>query len=212
MANGSAINAVGDVYTRIALKSIANEVLALKRTSSTVVRNNTPVDYVTQAQLDALQTALQAQIDAVQGGIRPLTQDFTTVNSVGLSNTTLHTYTIPANGLLNDGDSISFDYAGTMLATTNDFQLTLGGTVLFDTGAIVPGSTTPWRISGRLIRTGSATQKLVLHQSYINSEGEFYGTGSKDLTTSLALALKVATTSSADVTKETAILDYREAA
>src|SRR5262249_8207016 len=65
-------------------------------------------------------------------------QNVSTVGSVGSSETDLHSYTIAANVLANDGDSIDCNIGGQFAANANNKRVRMyfGGTLILDTSAI----------------------------------------------------------------------------
>lgn len=93
----------------------------------------------------------------------------TTVGNVGIGEDDLRTYSLPASFLSTDGDSCYFEAAGTIASSANAkrIRVKFGATTIFDTGAAgIPVSTAiDWRIMGRVVRTGAATQKCMVHMN-----------------------------------------------
>jgi len=82
-------------------------------------------------------------------------------NSAGVL-TLLDSYTLPANGLAVEGDSIDFEYQG-QFDTVAGLQVVIkfGGTTVFDSGSIT-ATKRGWLITGRVYRTGAASQKIIV--------------------------------------------------
>ena len=83
--------------------------------------------------------------------------------NVGTGEDDLHTYSVPADMLNANGDSVRFRFGGTFGATLNNKRLRVrfGSSLIFDTGALAITAATDWEIEGEIIRTGGATQKSV---------------------------------------------------
>jgi hypothetical protein len=99
---------------------------------------------------------------AVQGGTLKVNTT-TTGNGADTTEDNLITFSVPANTLTVNGDHLEFDVAGSFANSTDNKQLKVkwGATTIFDTGSL-NGATlgaSSWRAHGKIIRTGSATQK-----------------------------------------------------
>lgn len=88
----------------------------------------------------------------------------TTVGNIGSGEDDLTTYLVPANTLAVDGDSITFEACGIFSASANNKQLRayFGTDVIFDSGVLAITAATEWIMTGRIIRTGSATQRVYI--------------------------------------------------
>jgi hypothetical protein len=95
------------------------------------------------------------------GGV--LNVNTTTTGNVGAGEDDLITYSIPAAQMSVNGDSIDFDMAGTFAATVNAKRLRVyfGATAIFDSTSLVLNGLA-WRVHGKIIRTGAATQKATI--------------------------------------------------
>ena len=93
------------------------------------------------------------------GGV--LKVDMTTTGNSGAGEDDLISYTIPAAQLSKDLQYVEFDVFGTFAATANSAQVKLwfDGVAFFDTTSIVFNGLV-WRATGKIIRTGAATQKI----------------------------------------------------
>jgi len=140
-----------------------------------------------------------------------IAQNMAQVQNAGLGfNTDLHTTALPAGGLAVDGDSVEFEYWGTIPLASVDsrIQVTLGATVIFDTGVFAPGAAS-WRVTGRIVRTGAATQKAIIESRVVGGDGVSYATAAETLANALDLKLKGNGTGGGDVTKEGAVVNFR---
>lgn len=92
-------------------------------------------------------------------GTGALDVDTSATGNVGTGEDTIATYTIPANTLASNGDSVWFEASG--LAANNSNSKTLK--VYFGSAEIMAAVDTDWGLEwtlrGRVIRTGTATQK-----------------------------------------------------
>lgn len=108
----------------------------------------------------AVQQGTASDISAVCGVANVNT---TTTGNVGSGDDALWTYAIPANTLSTNGDTFSFEAAGTILNDTDQKRLRvkLGATTIYDSGAtgIPTSAAIDWALSGTCVRTGAATQK-----------------------------------------------------
>lgn len=106
----------------------------------------------------ALDSALHAPGSGVMAVVG-LSQSTANVPNLDGVETALFSYTLPANTLSHDGDSIFFEIYGDF-SGVNDTNLFLkmGSQSIFDSGVIDPPATS-WVLFGRIIRTGVATQK-----------------------------------------------------
>ena len=92
-----------------------------------------------------------------------LTINTTTVGNVGTGEDDLRTYSVPAATLAVNGDHVEFEAAGTFAATANNKRVKakFGATTILDTGVLAITAAGDWQITGKVIRTGAATQKCV---------------------------------------------------
>lgn len=116
--------------------------------------------------------------------------DTTTTGNVGAGEDNLISYTIPAAQISKDGDHIEFDVAGTFAANANTKRLKImfGATTVLDTTSLIFNGVA-WRGHGKIIRTGSATQKITTEVtvggtllSAVNSTVTTYTTAAETLT------------------------------
>lgn len=100
--------------------------------------------------------------DAAVGGV--LYETRTQTGNVGSGEDDLASYSVPANTLSADGMAIEFEAFGTTSSSGNTIHLrarfgTSGTNLLID--LLTDASSRDWRIWGRIVRTGAATQKSV---------------------------------------------------
>ena len=92
---------------------------------------------------------------------------YSDVNTVGLTETDLLTYTTLASRLNAAGEKIISVYAGTMNDVTASSQLKayFAGTLIADTGALTMSVTGAWVINASIIRTGATTARSIVNIS-----------------------------------------------
>lgn len=78
----------------------------------------------------------------------------------------LITYTVPANILATNGDTLSWSMGGTFAGNVNTKRIKIkyGATTLLDTTALIFNGA-DWSANGSIIRTGAATQKAITNFS-----------------------------------------------
>lgn len=96
--------------------------------------------------------------DAAVGGVLSVTT--ATGANVGTGEDDLTSYTVPANTLATNGQSIRFEAAGTLGANTNTktIRVYFAGGSIFDSGNIGGLSDPYWYVQGRIVRTGATSQ------------------------------------------------------
>lgn len=92
--------------------------------------------------------------DAVVGGV--LFVSTTTAGNVGTGEDTLNSYSVPANTLAVNGQSIWYEAGGAIAANGNvkRLRIDVGGTDILN---VIAGPATTWFIEGRITRTGVTT-------------------------------------------------------
>ena len=93
--------------------------------------------------------------------------DTAQTGNVGAGVDSLQFYNIRSNSLAANGDSLTFEAAGTFAGSVNTKAVTItyGGTTILDTGAIATTASGSWLVTGSIIRTGASAQKCVVHFS-----------------------------------------------
>lgn len=83
----------------------------------------------------------------------------TAVGNVGGGEDDLITFSVPANSMATNGDSVYFEMAGTYAANGNTKRVRVkyGATTLFDTTALAINNG-KWTCRGRIVRTGATAQ------------------------------------------------------
>ena len=98
----------------------------------------------------------------VQQGLQRLSVQTGAVGNSGSDETTLFSYTVPANKLSQDGQRLSIVIWGNTAANANNkfYRVYWGGDLIFiDNGA---HNTIDFYFEGRIIRTGAQTQSTIL--------------------------------------------------
>lgn len=99
--------------------------------------------------------------DAAVGGV--LYVDSGTHNNSGSSATDLASYSVPANTLSSNNMSVTFEAWGTFTSSINSKSLrVLFGSDSWTIIAGIAGSSASWYIQGRIVRTGAATQDVII--------------------------------------------------
>lgn len=108
-----------------------------------------------------LKTAGIGSARARPGG--PINVNTTAVGNVGAGEDDLISYTVPANTLNTNGDFLDFEFFGTFAANANNktVKCYFGATNIFNSGAQAENGGS-WKVSGKIIRTGAATQKAIV--------------------------------------------------
>lgn len=121
-------------------------------------------------------TDLTAGQAAAIVGTGALDVDTTAIGNVGTGEDTIATYTIPADTLASDGDSIWFEAHGSSISNSGShdsiFKVYFGATLIHSGTGDNWG--TDWVCWGRIIRTGATTQKA--YSQLATNSG--YGPGS----------------------------------
>jgi len=134
---------------------------------------------------------------SMQGrGMSIINHNTTETGNTAATETTLFTFSVPANTLGTDGDSLRFMVAGTFatsVSTNKDIKVKFGSTTILDTGSLAITSAANWIIEGRIIRTGGTGQKCIVRIS--TSSSVLVGTVSYTLSSeTLSGALSLAVT------------------
>lgn len=152
-------------------------------------------------------TDLSAGQAAAIVGTAALDVDTGALGNVGTGEDTIATYTVPANTLAANGDSLWFEAFGRAANNANTKALR----VYFGAAEIMAASDDAWGLEwvlrGRVIRTGTATQKayVTLTTSAPIGDGSLAGgagitlTAAEDETGTIALAITAEATSDNDL-------------
>lgn len=138
--------------------------------------------------------------------------DTTSVGNVGAGEDTLITYAMAADTLDQDGSFLDISTWGTFAANANNkrIKLKLGTTTLLDTTAVAANSGS-WSLSAKIIRTGSATQKVIasiISDNALVLDSATFTSGTEDLTTDLNLFCTGEATSNDDIIQEGLIINW----
>ena len=97
--------------------------------------------------------------NAIVGGtIHKQIGAYTNLNGDITALTNLALWPITGHSLTNNGDELTFEAKGKLLAGSNAFQVLMGNTTLLDTGTIT-NTATDYEITGRIVRTASIGQQ-----------------------------------------------------
>lgn len=138
------------------------------------------------------------------GGV--IKTDTTTTGNVGAGDDTLQTYSVPANTLATNGDTLSGTCAGTFGANANNKRLRVkfGATTIFDSGSIA-WNTGDWVLQFEIVRTGATTQKafgkLTTSNSSLYTFAD-YATAAETLSGAVTLLVTGEATTDNDIVKE----------
>jgi hypothetical protein len=141
--------------------------------------------------------------------LKTLNVDTTAANTTSTTETTIRTYTVPADTLTTNGDRIEYQTVVKLEADDTDaatIRLKFGGQTIFTQQIVATGSpvSTDAVLHVTIIRTGAATQQITAWGNWggaiVTSGSVTVTAGTQDLTTGLALAV----TGEVDVTNGTA--------
>lgn len=139
---------------------------------------------------------------AVAGGVTYT--NTTQTGNAAATETDAFSHTLTAATLNTNGESLEFEAAGTFAATASTdkrVKVVFGSTTIFDTGALAAVSAASWHVKGTIIRTGAATQKVIVSfdSSYasLNSTST-YTAATETLANALTLKLTVNGTNAND--------------
>lgn len=148
------------------------------------------------------------------GGV--LNTDNTTTANVGTGEDTLFSYTVAANTLSTDGQTLIARATGRMGASgsTKRVRVRFGSTVLFDSTALSDISGSEWHLFIEITRTGAATQKAVA--TWISSNSALtssidYTTPTETLSGSVTLSITGEATSNNEVLGDMFKVKFEEA-
>lgn len=122
------------------------------------------------AGIDELQTAAgQAPTALADIGGKLNVNNGTQGTTAVTTEETLHSYSLPANSLTQDGRGVRIKAWGTTAANANNktVKLKFGATAVLDTGAVASNNET-WHFVAEVFRTGAATQDAVSFVSHYN--------------------------------------------
>lgn len=113
---------------------------------------------------DLMKLAGTSSNDAAVGGV--LYMDTSTPGNVGVGEDTLGTYTVPANTLSVNGESLWFEAGGTLAGNGNTKTVRVrfgagASTEVYNSGNITGGANPFWYVKGRITRTGAAIQTSI---------------------------------------------------
>lgn len=174
---------------------------------------NTYINNTNSVKVTATQTGVIAGSSSSYAKVAGVIDVNTTaVGNVGTGEDDLISYTIPANVLNTNGDSIRFRMAGTFAANVNNKRLKVkyGATTLFDTTALAFNGA-DWTVTGQVVRTGAATQKAVCQfssGSVLLMSSADYTAPAETLSGTVVLKCTGEATSDNDITEEFHIVEW----
>lgn len=147
--------------------------------------------------------------DAAVGGV--LYVSTSAVGNVGTGDDTLHSYSLPANTLATNNQSISIKAFGTV-GSGKTIRVKFGATTITELTTAVGGD---WRIDAVVFRTGAATQKCFA-SIYCGSSGTYdghnnYVTAAATLSGVVTVAITGEGSSNNDVVCEMSIIEWHDA-
>lgn len=149
---------------------------------------------------------------------RVLNVNTTTVGNVGAGEDNLSSYALAAGQLAANGDSVSFEAAGTISASINAKRLRVkfGAATIFDSGAAgIPISTAiEWALAGRVVRTGAATQKAYVRLNTSSASLAAYvdyATAAETLSGAMTLLVTGEGVDDNDIVQETLVVVWEPA-
>lgn len=135
----------------------------------------TPRD-LQEAEGGAIQLFLEGLYDLVSSistnaGVAVLHVNTSTTGNIGPTESDLHVYSLPANRLSVDGQSIEALYGGTFSnsLSVKRIKVYFGSTIIFESDAIPVGVGLDWAIETQIIRTSATTQKALTRFVYSTS-------------------------------------------
>lgn len=117
------------------------------------------------ANAGVLQTRAGTQTTNIAGVGGTIYVNTTQTGNTAATETNAFSHTVAGNTLTVNGASIEFYAAGTFATSASvdkRVKAVFGGTTLFDSGALAVTVAADWSLSGRIIRTGAATQKATV--------------------------------------------------
>jgi hypothetical protein len=128
--------------------------------------------------------------------------------------TTLFTYTLPANGLQFDGDSIEFEFRGHLAATagnTSEITLTFQGHTILDSAAFKATLGGSFTLRGRIMRKSSSA--VVVFVDFVSADlTAFSGDGGElvwDSTLTADLVMIGNGLTASDIARSLAVVNFR---
>lgn len=136
----------------------------------------------------------------------------TAVGNVGAGEDDLITYSVPANTMATNGDSIEFEMAGSYAANVNTKRVRIkyGATTMLDTTALAINNGA-WSCKGRIVRTGAATQKYYIQFFTDNAllvASTKQGTAAETLSGAVTLKATGEATSNDDIKQELNVVRF----
>jgi hypothetical protein len=138
-----------------------------------------------------------------------LNTDFSQSGTIGTGEDTIYSYSVPANTLATNGDTIIATCSGYVATSVNNkrIRVRFGSTLLFDSGAMAITTAADWSLRLEIVRTTVSTQKAVVvlntnNSSYASLVDLTYPT--ETLTGAVTLSVTGEGTSDNDVVKEMA--------
>lgn len=133
----------------------------------------------------------------VTSGASKLTSFYTDASTSGTGITTLYSYTIPANTLSTDGDTITAEYTLTATTATGTYTITLGGNS-HNSVSLDWSSSTPVTVRITIIRISSSAVRISITDSMANlvSHSDYYSWSGYTFSSTIDLILKATANSS----------------
>lgn len=162
---------------------------------------------ISSAGLLSLKAGAASGLGAKVGGT--LNVNTTTVGNVGTGEDDLMSYSMPANTLNTNNETVEFKASGTIANSANAkrIRVKFGSATIFDTGAagIPVSNSIDWVITGKIIRTGATTQKCMVWMNTNNgtlASYADYSTATETLSGAVTLKLTGEATTDNDIVQE----------
>jgi hypothetical protein len=153
-----------------------------------------------------------AVVARIDNTVSHLTTNTTDAGNVGAGEDDLITYSVPAGTLATDGDYIEFTMTFTFAANANSKQIKVyfGSTAIYTSGARLQNDGT-LTVTGRVIRTGAATQDAAIEVSTntVNFDDvAFYSTAAETLSGAITLKATGEGVSNNDIVQKILTVKY----
>jgi len=140
----------------------------------------------------------------ISNGVSIIFNTGTTVGNVGTGEDDLHTFSVPAGTMSNDGETLIFESAGRFATSVNNkrVRVRFGATVVFDSASIAVTTQADWAVRVSVYRTGASTQRCIAtftSGSAVLSVTSQYATAAENLSGAITFKVTGEATSNDDV-------------
>lgn len=119
-----------------------------------------------------------ALLFSIVNGSAVLGQVFANTGNSGTTETDLYSFSVPANTLTADGESVNAWYGGTFtdLTATVTLKAYFGATTIFNTGSLTVSAAGGWKVEIDVIRSGTTTARAIVSASTPGASTAVYTT------------------------------------